>query len=297
MEALQVRDRRRRRQAMIAGLILALIAAAATYYVLTRPSGGPTPPATRTIVVAAQEILAGTRITSDMLSTASVPDSPALVLAISDPALAVDNFAAISIAQGQPIQSNFYRAGTEGGVSVLPPSETLSPDTPNWRGVSVEAPVGRAVGGLLRPGDHIDLYVTLNPRIFDPNALAGFFDPEGGVAPDGAASGGYFSAETTKLVWTNLEILSVAVDQNLYVLRVDDSQAEEIAHVQSIGAEFTISLRASTDDRIVDPVDRGQTTNELIEKYGFPIPVVIVVPGGAPPPAQPTPTPAPSPAP
>jgi Flp pilus assembly protein CpaB len=295
MEAQQARERRRRRQTLIGALILAIIAAGATYYVLSRPGGGDGTGATRTIVVAAASIPAGTVIAEEMLTTVEVPDNPVFALADTTPAAATGKVALVAIAAGQAIQGNLYRVGSQsGGVAILEPGETISPDSPVWRAVSVQVPAERAVGGVIKAGDHVDLYVTLEIKIYDAT----------GTLTDAAIPGGYIPGTSTKVTWTNLEVLQVDEARDLYIFRVDATQAEEIAHVQGSGANsFTLSLRAAEDDRELVREEYGRTTNTLIEIYGFPIPQIIFLPGGptlAPgqspaPPASPVPSPAPSP--
>ena len=123
---------------------------------------------------------------------------------------------------------------------------------------------------------------------------------------------GYYSDFTTKVTWTNLEVLDADPTNEMYVVRVDEHQAEEIAHIQGMGAEnsFTMSLRAQTDARELDRSGYGETTNRILEQYNFPIPQIIFLdtypqpspqpppfpPGGGPAPA-PTAPPAESPAP
>jgi Flp pilus assembly protein CpaB len=289
MEAEYVGERRRRRLIILIGVLLAVAAAVATYYLVTRPSGSTTPVTQKTIVVAAVAIPARTEIQASMLTTSTVPDSPALSFALTDPNVAVGQVTVVNIAAGQPIQANMFSAGTAGGVAILQPGETISPDSPIWRAVSVTVPRDRAVGGMLNAGDHVDLFVTLSPQIYDPNGPAGgFTDPN--HAP--ASTDVQYSDQTTKVVWTNLELLSADSKNSIYVFKVTEAQAEEIAHVQSIGASFTIGLRPPGDTRSFDPAPYGQTTNTMINEFGFKIPQEIVLssPGpSAPPSASPAP--------
>src|SRR4051794_11922984 len=267
-------DRRRRRSVILVGLVLAIVATAGVYLVLSRNSTTqPTVPM-RNVVVAAQAIPARSVITSAQLATKSVPDSPVWGPIASDPNAVVGQLAIIAIPAGAPISTNLFVKGNAAGVTILHPEETLSADSPVWRGVSVSVPKDRAVGGNLSPGDRIDLFVTLAPQIYDPGGPAlGYSDPN--HAP--ATTGGYYSTQTTKVTWTNLEVLNVDKDNSIYVFKVDEAQAEQIAHVQSIGASFTVGLRPPGDDRSFDPSTYGQTTNNMIDLFGFKIPQVIVV--------------------
>jgi Flp pilus assembly protein CpaB len=308
MEAEYLAERRRRRLVVILGLLLAVAAAAATYYVVTRPVAAPVEVPQRSIVVAATNIAARTVISSDMLRTLTVPDDPAFDAVLADPAQAVGSLSAIDIAAGDPITSSMFASGTGAGLPILGPLETVSPDSPIWRAVSVLVPPDRAVAGMIGPSDHVDLFVTLSPQLFDPSGgvpIASPFvirDPSGGDV----LTGGLYADQTTKLVWENLEVLAVDPNKSMYVLKVSERQAEEIAHVQSIKADFTLALRPAPDARDVDRTDFGQTTNKMIEEYGFEIPGLILItgpaasPGSSPvptatatagPPESPTPTP------
>jgi hypothetical protein len=98
----------------------------------------------------------------------------------------------------------------------------------------------------------------------------------------GPLLGEVYSAPTTKVTLTNIEVLSTNTDDSLYVLKVDEAQAEQIAHVQSSGDnQFTLSLRPQADTRPLDPAQYGQTTNTLIQIFGFKIPVMINVAASA----------------
>jgi Flp pilus assembly protein CpaB len=272
---------------VLIGILLAVVASGATYYLLSRPSSNAQPVPQRTVVVAAQTIPARTRITAEMLRTERVPDSGALQRVLEDQADAVGKLAAINIAPGDLISASMYAAGTAGGMNIIAPDETIGPDSPVWRAVSITAPADRAVGGKIEAGDHVDLFVTLNPQLFDPSGGVPQASPDTIVDPDhnGPMTLGYYSEATTKLTWTNVEVLSADAENLLYVVRVDEHQAEEIAHVQSVGAKFTLGLRPAADARDVDSNGYGRTTNMMIDLYGFPIPNMIEVPAELPSPA------------
>jgi Flp pilus assembly protein CpaB len=282
-----VAERRRRRLVLTFGLVLGIAAAAATYFLITRPGGGGTPtatPPTQIIVVAAVDIKARTQILPEMLTTLSVAESPVFAGTATDVESVVGNIALVNIAKGQALQTSLYGAGNPAGVTILAPGETVGPDSPLWRAVSISVPDERATGGLCPA-------TLLVPCLKDPDHAGPLF-------------GEVYSAPTTKVTLSNVEVLSANVEDALYVLKVDEAQAEQIAHVQSSGDnQFTLTLRPQADTRPLDPTQFGQTTNTLVEFFGFKLPVMInvtesaapgptVAPGATEtPPTSPSPTP------
>lgn len=127
------------------------------------------------------------------------------------------------------------------------------------------------------------------------------------VEPDRAS--GYQPGRATKITFEDIEILSKD-DADLYTLKVDLHQAEEISHLMAakdLGdiLDFSIALRPDGDNRLVDRSDYGETHDRIIEQYDLPIPSIIdldafLQPGSAPEPFVPgqapaTPAPAPEP--
>jgi Flp pilus assembly protein CpaB len=266
MEAEYAGQRRRRRFVIIVGVLLAVVAAAGVYYLVSRPSG-QAPKAQQTIVVAAKDIPARTTITSDMVRTDTVDQDPALATVLADPTRAVGSVSAIPIKAGDPITLSMLGIGSAGGINILGPGETIGPDTPDWRAVSIEVPKDRAVAGTVVAGDYVDVFSTLAIKIYDPTGAS----TDNAILPQG-----YYSDNTTKITWTDLQVLKVDAPNDLYVLRVDEHAAEEIAHVQGSGANsFTMSLRSAADNRDIDRSGYGETTNRILEQYNFPVPQII----------------------
>jgi Flp pilus assembly protein CpaB len=284
-----VAERRRRRFVLIGGLGLGLVAAVAVYLLLTRPGGGQAvaTPKQQTIVVAAIAIKAHTQIESNMVKTALVPESDAWDNTATDVADVVNKVALVNIPIGAPMQESMFGTGTAGGVQILGPDETVGPDSPIWRAVSITVPADRAVGGLIGSGDHVDIIVTMAPQLYDPTGgLVGVNDPG-----HPALFGQVYSDATTKVTLLDVEILEANTEGNVYVIKVDEHQAEQIAHIQSsLDNQFTLTLRPQADTRTFDPAGYGQTNNSLFNLYAFPIPVQINVAASASP-GLPTPLP------
>jgi Flp pilus assembly protein CpaB len=275
-------ERRRRRIIVIIAVALAIVAALGTYSLATRPGGGgpAASSALRTVVVAATEIKARTQITQEMLTTASVPDVAAFRTAISDPALAIGNVAVIDLVAGQVIQASMYSTGNPEGVQILAPGETVAPDSPVWRAVSVSVPAERAVAALINVGDHVDLIGSVELSIFGPDGQ-----------PASPIPGSFESGPSTKITLLDVEVLNAAKDTNLYVVKVDENQAEEIAHIQFLKGAFTFALRPEADARDLNRDLYGTTTDRIVVQYNFPVPEVLIIPFGASPPPLASPAP------
>ena len=151
----------------------------------------------------------------------------------------------------------------------------VGPDSEAWRAISLTVSDDLAVGGLLKAGQTVDVFVTAIVTV--PTELV--------------ESGKYMTDRSTKITYQNVLIL--AREGAFYIIRASLPVAEEIAHLMAVGsATFSMALRPDTDLRPVDATALGETTNRIIEKYGLPIPETY--PPGRGPVATPTPTPAPS---
>jgi hypothetical protein len=144
-------------------------------------------------------------------------------------------------------------------------------------------PDNQAVGGLLQPGQTVDVFVTATVN----------------VPQDLIEAGRYFTDKSTKITYQDMVIL--AKSGQFYILKAALA-AEEIAHLQASGtAAFSMALRPDLDTRFVDASKLGNTTNRIITKYGLPIPETYPAGNGpvaTPPPlASPTPFPSPTPSP
>lgn len=274
-------DRRRRRLLFITGGLLAAVAAGGVLLV-TRQTPAPLPPAeTRSVVVAAVAIPLRTAITAAMLTRADLTVGPLLEDIITDPNDAIGKVTTVAILKNQLISPNLYGSSNPRGLAILGADETVSPDSPAWRAISVLVPKERAVGGMLVAGEHVDLFTTFKLAVYDSS---------GALTNAALPSSGYYSENTTKVTWSDIEILALDLTEDLYVLKVDEHQAEEIAHIQGSDLNgFSISLRPEADSRDLDRSGFGETTNRILEQYDFPVPQVIDMNGYPQPFAQPSP--------
>ena len=269
---------RRGRYIVIIGVILAIVAGGAAFYLIStaQQQAGQAGLQRVSVVVALQTIPARKIIEATDLEVREVPLDPTNALGIvSTPDKVIGRVSSVTVLAGQMVTTNLLASSTEGGqFSVLQPDETISPDSPEWRAISMTVPDDRAVGGLLTANQTVDVFVTASV-----NVLSG---PEGEIGPEG-----YYTDKSTKIGYQNMLILAKA--GQFYILKAPIDVAEEISHLQAIGgSSFSLALRPDADTRQVDASGLGTTTNKVIIRYGLPIPVTY-------PPFQgPLPTPSPT---
>jgi Flp pilus assembly protein CpaB len=281
-------DRRRAKFVVVIGVVLALVAGGAAFVVMNQAQqqashAGQT--LTRAVVAVAA-IPARKEIKASDVAVQDVALDPANANGITtDITQVVGHIPAVTILQGQIVTTNMLASTAQGGeFSILRPDETIAPDSEAWRAVSVTVPDDLAVGGMLSAGENVDVFVTTVVTI--PQDLL--------------TSGKYVSDRSTKITYQ--DILILARKDAFYVIRVALPVAEEISHLQAVGATFSFALRPDADTRPVDTTNLGETTNRIISKYGLPFPEPPTTPGSQPSTTSvaaptPTPTPAPSPTP
>ena len=269
--------RARGRFVIVMGLILAVVAGGAAFFLITQAQQQAASSApTVSIVVAIRPIPPRKPIEAADVAVRQVPlDATNAQGVFTDPTKVIGLVPGVAILTGQPIYANFLASQAQGGAfSIIQPGESISPDSEAWRAVSVTVPDDRAVGGLVRAGDTVDVYVTVSAVVPENVALAGK----------------YYTDKTTKVTYQDVLVLAKA--GTFYVLKVAATIGEEINHLQASGAAgFSFALRPPTDTRQVDATKFGETTTMIIQRYGLPIPQTIPLPGGG---TIVTPTPRPS---
>jgi Flp pilus assembly protein CpaB len=283
---MEYRDTSRRGKLIIVlGIILALLAGATSFFLLnqTQQTQSQGPGQSVTVIVAAKDIAARTPVLAGDVTVRQVPLDPASQVGVlTKPEDVLGKVLAVPVLAGQPIYETMILGASAGsGFSILGPTETVGPNSENWRAVSITIPDDRAVGGLLQAGQTIDIIMTATVNV-----------------PAPLASAGYYADLSTKVTYQNVVIL--AKTATAYVIRCSLAVAEEIEQMLATGnAQFSAALRPDQDVRVVDVTNLGATTNRILQKYGLPWPVIYPAASGTiphQPPLQ-TPTPPPSPAP
>lgn len=259
MDELEFRDHGRRgRWIIIAGVVLALVAGAGGFYLLTQAQQDAAAQGVPriSVVVAAREIAARKPIEAGDIALREVPQDVTNAAAFTAVEEVVGRISGVTIPTGQLVTKNLLASVAAGGqFSVLGPDASIAPDSPNLRAVSLNVPDDRAVGGLIEPGQTVDVFVTVTVNV--PQEIA--------------EKGRLYTDKSTKLTYQDVPIL--AKSGTFYIVRVTETMAEEISHLQaSATASFSLALRPPEDTRTVDVADLGETTNRIIDEYGLPIP-------------------------
>jgi Flp pilus assembly protein CpaB len=275
-------NNRRGKFVIILGVVLAVVAGATSFYLINQAQekAGQGELQKLSVVVAAQAIPARTPIQPGAVVLREIPlDAVTQVGILTDPATLTGKVLAIPVVIGQPIYANMIASAVGGSnLSILGPDETVAPDSEAWRAVSITIPDERAVGGLLQPGQTVDIIMTASL----------------GVPPGAEPLGVYNTDASTKITYQDVVILSRVGAQ--YVIRCTLAVAEEINHMLATGvAMFSAALRPDQDVRFVDVSNLGATTNRILQKYGLPFSAVYPAPSASIPPAPPLQTPTPPP--
>ena len=261
----------RRSKVYIAVGVLVALLVAATVYIALQASGLTSQGEVemRQVVVAAAEIPGRKAIEEADVVMRNVPVDPINETAFTSIDEVLGRVVSVPVSAGQLLTPNLLASTDAGAIfSILRPGEEFDPSMPDLRAVSMTVPDDRAVGGTLQPGQPVDLIATLNVQpaaeTGTPSEPAPSEAPA--PAPDGSAS--RVPGPSTKTTLQQLDIL--VRNGTLYILRTDLATAEKITELQAAGAQFTLVLRATEDDRSAET--EGSTLDRLLEEFEFPVP-------------------------
>ena len=145
---------------MIAAVVFAALAAILVFVALQKSDGGSSSAATQDVVVATQDIDVNTKVTADMIRVKALPRSDVVTGAYATTA------GIIGLPARYPIQAGEQITSTKLGVKAIDEEKDLSLVLPaGKRAFSIQASEVTAVGGLLLPGNNIDLIAVFgDPR-------------------------------------------------------------------------------------------------------------------------------------
>jgi Flp pilus assembly protein CpaB len=256
---LEDRAKRRARLFTIVGFILAIAAAGGTYLYGGGQVEQVAPPeeAKVDVVVATRDLSARQQIEAADVTVAKYPATVAPPGAARDPREVIGRVLTGPVARNEPItQVRFATKQGEAAFTVFPPGETLTPNSPHYRAMSISVPDQNAVGGNLVPGDIVDVIVTIN---IDPHK---YFEPTPPAPPNQRNVVDFQS----KMALATVSILAKAA--TIYTIRVGDlDTAQRITYLQASGAQLSLVLRAPKDERVAQT--QGASFPTIYLTHGF----------------------------
>lgn len=258
-------SKRRARLILILGVVLAIFAGAGTFFYASsaQTAVAPVIPTTQ-VLVAAREIPAKTTLTAADLKVQEYNLDSKPAAALTTPQAAIGMVTVTPISVGEPILASKFSDPKNPVFVVIPASAltadgAIKADTPNFRAMSITVPDANAVGGVIAPGDIVDIMFALN---FDP---VKFIDkPKPTQTVD-------FSA---KIILERVPVLARTLAS--YTIRVDALTAERLGYVQASGGQISFLLRAPKDERASGST--GTTFGGVYNAWHFAVPEKIPAP-------------------
>lgn len=151
---------RNNRGLMILALLAGLLAAVVVFVAISESGGDDgggtiTAPTTVKAVVAARTIPAGKEITAEMVQVVEVPEALLVSGAYSDSQLIVGQITNTALARGEQITPAKIGTPVEGKGLPVPPGH---------RGIAIAVREVTAVGGLLLPGNRVDIVAAIREK-------------------------------------------------------------------------------------------------------------------------------------
>ncbi len=163
------------RRTLIIAIVFGLLAAFLVYRAVSSSSGSSSGGGDVSVLVARQDIPARTVLTDGMLTLEHVPAKLKLASALSDTKVTTGKIARTQIAAGEQVLATRLA----GSVNELGFAGQV-PD--GLRAVSILANEVSVTGGLIQPGDFVDVIATFNVNDKGPDVDVFASKPDGGAA-------------------------------------------------------------------------------------------------------------------
>jgi Flp pilus assembly protein CpaB len=295
--------KRSNRLVILVGVLLAVLAFVGIVILLNTKQTGPGPNGTTDVVVTVAKvaIAIGDPVTPDKAETKTVPQDAVQQTRIADPSLLTGRPALAAINVGEQITQE--KAGINPGTPPL--SQQLKPGE---KAIAFQVDRVTGMDFLILPGDHIDVVVAQDVTPIQQTADSVTEQRQNPRAPARyEAVTGLSNVRTVKTILTDRRVLYVSgtkvrqvqtgtpsasaqqqaqqtaqLDSVIIVFAGNDQDAELIKFAQrdfgEVGQLSAIVRRtADTEEGVKDPETTGVTLNLLVEKYGVPIPDIIVL--------------------
>ena len=273
--------KRANRLMLVAGVVLAAVAfvAVLAFANISAPQAPVTNPDV-TVVVAATDLPLGTALTPEVLTTTTRQPADAAGT-YQYPEDLVGRIVRRTVNVGQA----FTAADFETGVTAL----VASALRPGLRAIALPLSRVDSVGGLLQPGDYVDVLISLreadalNPQVI-ANPNFGLVGSDGRVDTNRFISiDEFLNSTTVKVVVQNVQVLASVFGSTeptnvvatggtpppevVVILAVSTQQAEVIRFAQLDG-NVSLVMRSPGDYAAGDTPTTGITLKELIDRWG-----------------------------
>jgi Flp pilus assembly protein CpaB len=181
------------------------------------------------VLVAARDVRAGEQLTASDLAVQRMHQDSVPTGALAAPDEVVGEYVAWPLTAGEPVLQRLVRHARSG---ITLAADVTVPD--GFRAIAVPVQPAGAVGGMLSPGDHVDVYATPLPgrQASDTSSSStGALRSVGARAITGAAAGAGATDGTTVL-GTDLLVLQLRSDQGQPL----DGGADQSVHGLNFGA-------------------------------------------------------------
>ena len=300
--------KRSNRLILLIGLFLAVVAFVGV--ILLTGNGGsgtgtPATPTTAKIVVAAQDIPLGTKITADLVTTKDIAIADKPADAPGDVSAVIGQTVRAPVTSGQIITPATFSAT----ASLVAITDSLDP---GLGAISVQVDQVTGVGTLIQPGDRVDVVLSINDAAKNPIVVEKAPTKEGqplatvrNFAPENAL----LNSTTIKVLVQNVQVLGTIMptptaqpgtaqgatgtsqepattlngQSQIVILAVTPQQAELVRFTQLVtlpGAlgdgSLSLVLRSPKDKDAPAVKTTGITLRQLVDSYGVVPPKIIL---------------------
>lgn len=277
---------------LLLGIVLAALAFGGVLFALrsASSSGGTS------IVVSKTAVQAGTTITSDMVTTSSIPATAVPADAFTNPASVVGKTTTVTIAQNTPLVPAFFSTPpltsststsssgtgstqvsvetqiTKGYVAMSLPVSATVPAGANLNAAQAANLSGDQVsaGYYIQPGDHIDVLIATGNSAADLRVRFAFQDlPVLRVGTSGA-SGGTPSMLLVEVPRSQAETLAslIVLPQHNFTIRYVLRPQSEWGKMAADGSSYTPNYESTNGPAVPTPGDGGVRTSDLDALFG-----------------------------
>ncbi len=276
----------RGRLLLIIGILLALGSGCLVFFIMSRQGPKPAPIQTRKVIVAVQDLPAGTPIVPDAITIMDKPINEVPADALSSPEKLRGKVAAVDIYRGDIITTDMLTTKEkilqEKPISLIPPGKVA---------FTIRVDELSSVAYSIQPGDYVDVLVGIDLVDVQRETQCQTPCPEG-------FTGEQIPRHVTQLTLQNVQVLNVGlrtivptkgaeteasapaeaqaqqtpqpVSYNYVTLLLPQQDALVLKYLREIGAIVDLALRNPDDKNVVST--EAVTIEYILRRFNIPIP-------------------------